>query len=153
MANSRDLKPATKRPRAKKTSPERYELRGLADHLPIGSVLQADAMSADVAVRVTCILACVRFISSSIACMPTEVMRRRPGMPKTHAHDLPCYDVLTWRPNSWQSDFEYKETRATTWPCTVGPTRGSSPATTGFARLSNRFTRAGCRACVGRTAA
>jgi len=110
MANSRDLKPAAKRPRAKKATPERYELRGLADHLPIGSVLQADAMSADVAVRVTCILACVRFISSSIACMPTEVMRRRPGMPKTHAHDLPCYDVLTWRPNSWQSDFEYKET-------------------------------------------
>jgi glutathione S-transferase len=42
-----------------------------------------------VAVRVTCILACVRFIASSLACMPTEVMRRRPGFPKTHAHDLP----------------------------------------------------------------
>jgi len=110
MANNRDLKPAAKRPRAKKSTPERYELRGLADHLPMGTVIQADSMSADVAVRVTCILACVRFISSSIACMPTEVMRRRPGMPKTHAHDLPCYDVLTWRPNSWQSDFEYKET-------------------------------------------
>lgn len=67
-------------------------------------------MSAEVAVRVTCILACVRFIASSIACMPTEVMRRRPGFPKMHAHDLPCYDVLTWRPNAWQSDFEYKET-------------------------------------------
>lgn len=108
MANNRAVKPVAKRTRARKA--DKFELRGLADHLPLGTVFQADSMSADVAVRVTCILACVRFIASSIACMPTEVMRRRPGMPKTHAHDLPCYDVLTWRPNAWQSDFEYKET-------------------------------------------
>ena len=101
---------ATKRPRARKPAGEKYELRGLADHIPLGGIIHADSMSAEVAVRVTCILACVRFIASSIACMPTEVMRRRPGFPKTHAHDLPCYEVLTWRPNSWQSDFEYKET-------------------------------------------
>jgi len=112
MADHRAVKrtAAPKRPRARKPAGEKYELRGLADHIPLGGILQADSMSADVAVRVTCILACVRFIASSIACMPTEVMRRRPGFPKMHAHDLPCYDVLTWRPNAWQSDFEYKET-------------------------------------------
>lgn len=97
-------------PRAKRPIVNQYALRALADHLPIGTVLQADAVSAEVAVRVTCILACVRFIASSLACMPTEIMRRRPGFPKVHAHDLACYDVLTWRPNSWQSDYEYKET-------------------------------------------
>lgn len=99
---------APRAPRPKKL--EQYALRALADHLPVGTILQADSISAEVAVRVTCILACVRFIASSLACMPTEIMRRRPGFPKVHAHDLACYDVLTWRPNSWQSDYEYKET-------------------------------------------
>lgn len=116
MADRRAVKPAaakrTPAPRAPRKTADRYELRALADHLPLGQLLQADSMSAEVAVRVTCILACVRFIASSLACMPTEVMRRRPGFPKVHAHDLPCYDVLTWRPNGWQSDFEYKETSA-----------------------------------------
>jgi HK97 family phage portal protein len=116
MADRRAVKPSTAKrtpaPRAPRKSADRYELRALADHLPLGQWLQPDAMSAEVAVRVTCILACVRFIASSLACMPTEVMRRRPGYPKVHAHDLPCYDVLTWRPNGWQSDFEYKETTA-----------------------------------------
>jgi len=114
MANRRAVtKPAAPKratPRASRRAPDRYELRALGDHLPLGAWMQADSMSAEVAVRVTCILACVRFIASSLACMPTEVMRRRPGFPKTHAHDLPCYDVLTWSPNGWQSDFEYKET-------------------------------------------
>jgi len=112
MANNRAVKKTTAKPRAPRAGKklEQYALRALADHLPIGAILQTDTMSAEVAVRVTCILACVRFIASSLACMPTEIIRRRPGFPKTHCHDLPCYDVLTWRPNSWQSDFEYKET-------------------------------------------
>lgn len=115
MANLRPVKktgaaPKPRTPRPRKTSLDKFALRALSDHLPIGTVLQADAITADIAARTTCILACVRFIASSLACMPTEVIRRRPGYPKTHAHDLACYDVLTWRPNSWQSDFEYKET-------------------------------------------
>ena len=112
MANHRAVKKTAAKPRAPRAGKklDQFAVRALADHLPIGTVLQADAISAEVAVRVTCILACVRFIASSLACMPTEVIRRRPGYPKTHAHDLACYDVLTWRPNSWQSDFEYKET-------------------------------------------
>lgn len=113
MANNRAVtKKTTAKPRPPRAGKklEQYALRALADHLPIGAILQTDTMSAEVAVRVTCILACVRFIASSLACMPTEIIRRRPGFPKTHCHDLPCYDVLTWRPNSWQSDFEYKET-------------------------------------------
>lgn len=108
------MKKSPGKPRASRPSRklDQYAIRALADHLPIGTVLQADSITAEVAVRVTCILACVRFISSSLACMPTEIIRRRPGFPKVHAHDLPCYDVLTWRPNGWQSDFEYKETSA-----------------------------------------
>ena len=114
MANHRAVKKTTAKPRAPRAGKklEQYAIRALADHLPVGTVLQADSITAEVAVRVTCILACVRFIASSLACMPTEIIRRRPGYPKTHAHDLACYDVLTWRPNSWQSDFEYKETTA-----------------------------------------
>lgn len=111
MASDRTVKKTTTpRRRAPRAKPQTFQLRGLADHLPLGMFLGADSISAETAVRVTCILACVRFIASSIACMPTEVMRRRPGYPKIHATDLACYNVLTWEPNSWQSDYEYKET-------------------------------------------
>jgi phage portal protein BeeE len=92
MANNRAVtKKSTAKPRAPRAgkNPAKYDLRALADHLPIGAILQTDTMSAEVAVRVTCILACVRFIASSLACMPTEIIRRRPGFPKTHCHDLP----------------------------------------------------------------
>jgi HK97 family phage portal protein len=117
MADHRAVKKtgAAPKPRARRPSKKalnEFALRALADHLPVGTILNAATIDAEVAVRTTCILACVRFIASSLACMPTEIIRRRPGYPKTHAHDLACYDVLTWRPNSWQSDFEYKETTA-----------------------------------------
>lgn len=101
---------ATKRaPRQRKPKEDQWQLRGLSDNMPWGTFLPPDQVTAEVAVRVTCILACVRFISQSIACMPVEIMRRRPGEPKSHAIDIPCYDVLTWQPNSWQSQYEYLE--------------------------------------------
>lgn len=111
MAANRDMT-ATKRAPARsrrKPAGDQWQLRGLSDNLPFGTFLPPDQVTAEVAVRVTCILACVRFISQSIACMPVEIMRRRPGEPKSHAVDIPCYDVLTWQPNSWQSQYEYLE--------------------------------------------
>ena len=109
MAANRDLTKKPAAPRRRKTQPDAYELRALSDNMPWGTFLPPDQVTAEVAVRVTCILACVRFISQSIACMPLEIMRRVPGEPKQTAHDIPCYDVLTWQPNSWQSQYEYLE--------------------------------------------
>ena len=106
MSTTANPKPRAQRRR--KADP--YELRALSDNMPWGTFLPPDQVTAEVAVRVTCILACVRFIAQSIACMPLEIMRRRPGMPKEHATDIACYDVLTWTPNSWQSQYEYLET-------------------------------------------
>jgi len=59
---------------------------------------------------VTAILACVRFLSQSIASMPMGIFRTLASGRKTSAADIPCYDVLTRRPNSWQSSYEYQET-------------------------------------------
>jgi len=99
------------KPRAPRRKPQAdWELRALSDNMPWGTFLPPDQVTAEVAVRVNCILACVRFISQSIACMAMEIMRRRPGMPKEHATDIPCYDVLTWCPNTWQSQYDKIET-------------------------------------------
>ena len=67
-----------------------------------------DRLTAQTAVRVTAILACLRFIAQSVACMPIEIMhtgdrRKRP------AKELPCYPVLTRQPNGWQSSYSWLE--------------------------------------------
>jgi len=67
-----------------------------------------DRLTAQTAVRVTAILACLRFIAQSVACMPIEIMhvgdrRKRP------AKELPCYPVLTRQPNGWQSTYSWLE--------------------------------------------
>ena len=48
-------KPAA--PRRRKTQPDAYELRALSDNMPWGTFLPPDQVTAEVAVRVTCILA------------------------------------------------------------------------------------------------
>jgi hypothetical protein len=42
--------------------------------------------------------------------MPMGIFRTLASGRKTSAADIPCYDVLTRRPNSWQSSYEYQET-------------------------------------------
>lgn len=67
-----------------------------------------DRLTASTAVRVTAILACLRFIAQSVACMPVEILytgdrRKRPAV------DLLCYPVLTRQPNGWQSTYSWLE--------------------------------------------
>ena len=67
-----------------------------------------DRLTASTAVRVTAILACLRFIAQSVACMPLEILhtgdrRKRPAV------DLSCYPVLTRQPNGWQSTYSWLE--------------------------------------------
>ena len=65
-------------------------------------------LTAQTAVRVTAILACLRFIAQSIACMPLEVLHTG-DRKKRAATDLPCYPVLTRQPNGFQSTYSYIE--------------------------------------------
>lgn len=110
MAANPNVTKTARKPAARRKPSDQWEVRGLSDNMPWGTFLPPDQVTAEVAVRVNCILACVRFISQSIACMAMEIMRRRPGMPKEHATDIPCYDVLTWFPNTWQSQYDKIET-------------------------------------------
>ena len=67
-----------------------------------------DRLTAQTAVRVTAILACLRFIAQSIACMPVEILHTG-DRKKRPATDLPCYPVLTRQPNGFQSTYSYIE--------------------------------------------
>lgn len=91
-------------------APIQYEMRGLSDQLPWGVFVPPDQVTAEVAIRVTAILACVRFLACAIASMPAGVMRTLDNGRKAIASDLRFYDVLTRSPNSWQSQYEYMET-------------------------------------------
>lgn len=87
------------------------ELRGLSDGSgPWSAAIRADAVTPEVAIRTTAILACVRFLAQSIASMPLRVIRTTPDGRKAAAVDLPCYGVLTDAPNGWQSLYEWVET-------------------------------------------
>jgi HK97 family phage portal protein len=71
-----------------------------------------DAISAQTAMRVTAILACVRFIAQSIASCPIHVMRNLGDGRRAEARDLPVYRTLSKVPNGWQSSYEWTELMA-----------------------------------------
>ncbi len=90
--------------------PPAVELRGLSDGSgPWSAWISPDAVTPEVAVRTTAILSCVRFLSQAVASMPPRVIRTTPDGRKSAAVDLPCYSVLTDRPNSTQSLYEWIE--------------------------------------------
>lgn len=90
--------------------PPAVELRGLSDGSgPWSAWISPDAVTPEVAIRTTAILACVRFLAQSVASMPLRVIRTTPDGRKSNAVDLPCYSVLTDTPNSTQSLYEWIE--------------------------------------------
>lgn len=63
--------------------------------------------------EVTTVLACARVIAEGIAQAPFQIMRRRAnGVGADVARDHPLYDLLSRRPNPWQTSFEFRETLA-----------------------------------------
>ena len=87
------------------------ELRGLSDGTgPWSAMIRPEAVTPEVAIRTTAILACVRFLAQSVASMPIRVVRTLPDGRKEIARNIPCYDVLTDSPNGWQSLYEWLET-------------------------------------------
>lgn len=88
---------------------ESFELRG-ASMDGWNQFISPDAITPEVAIRVTSILACVRFIAQGVASMPIRILRELPNGDLQPATDLPCYRTLTRVPNGWQSPYEYRET-------------------------------------------
>ena len=74
-----------------------------------GAFVSPDAITPEVAIRVTSILACARFIAQGVAVCPVDVLREMPNGDCRPAIDIPGYSVLTKAPNAWQSPYEYRE--------------------------------------------
>lgn len=68
------------------------------------------AVSADQALRVSAVFACVRVLAESIASLPLITYRRGDGESKERARDHWLYPLLHDRPNRWQTAFQYFET-------------------------------------------
>lgn len=95
--------------RSRKASPKNnYSMRSLDQFSPV-LWNNSNSVTAETAIRVTAILACVRFIAQSIASMPLHIFRTMPDRRKQLASDLPVYGVLCKRPNGWMSQYEWLE--------------------------------------------
>lgn len=66
-------------------------------------------VSADLAIRYTTVLACVRVLSESVASLPCILYRRREDGGKDRATDHPLYAVLHDRANEWNTAYGYFE--------------------------------------------
>jgi len=76
----------------------------------VGRISASDIGTTD-AIRVSSILAVVRWIAQAVAVMPIQIMRAGPGGKKEEA-DLPCSYTLRKRPNGWQSAYDFYQLAA-----------------------------------------
>lgn len=66
------------------------------------------AVSAESAMRVSAVYACIRVLAESVAQLPLILYRRLPkGKARESGH--PLYRLLHNRPNKWQTSFEFRE--------------------------------------------
>lgn len=70
------------------------------------------------AIEVSTVFACCRIIGEGIAQVPLKLMREsKDGKSRVPAKDNQLYNILAFRPNPWQTSFEYRETMA--WHLTL----------------------------------
>jgi HK97 family phage portal protein len=100
--------PAARRPSRRKPAAKQPELRSIHTGWALDGYHE---IAPHTAIRVTAILACVRFLAQSLASMPLHIMRTLPNGRRVRAEDLPgdTYRVLTKRPNGWMSSYELTE--------------------------------------------
>src|SRR5690606_6435677 len=79
------------------------EIRG---GIPIGS----QRVTAETALYVSTVLACVRVIANGIAQVPFRVYREEGDGGRTPAADHPLAQLIYRRPNKWQTSYEFRET-------------------------------------------
>jgi HK97 family phage portal protein len=66
-------------------------------------------ISPESALRVAAVFACTRVVSETVASCPAIVYRRLPNGGKERALDHPLYKILHYKPNQWQTAFEWAE--------------------------------------------
>lgn len=68
-------------------------------------------VTAESALTISTVYACVSAIAQDIAAMPLHMYRRLSNGGKERAPNHPLYDLLRHQPNEWQTAFEYWETQ------------------------------------------
>ena len=63
----------------------------------------------ETAIAVSAVFACARVIGHGMAQVPFKLMREANGR-RAPAKDHPLYDLLAFKPNAWQTSFEFRET-------------------------------------------
>ncbi len=67
-------------------------------------------VTAKTALQVATVFACCRVIGEGIAQVPLKLMKETPdGKTRLPAKDHPLYPLLAYKPNPWQTSFEYRE--------------------------------------------
>ncbi len=67
-------------------------------------------VNVNTAIEVSTVFACCRVIGEGIAQVPLKLMREsKDGKSRLPAKDHGLYNVLSFRPNPWQTSFEYRE--------------------------------------------
>jgi HK97 family phage portal protein len=64
------------------------------------------------ALEVSTVMACARVIAEGVAQVPLKIMKRRENGGADEARDHPLFDLLSRKPNAWQTSFEFRETLA-----------------------------------------
>lgn len=93
-----------------------FERKG-ADTLSLFRQLYGGRMSATgktvnvgTALEVSTVYACCRAIGEGIAQVPLKLMQKAPdGKSRLPAEDHPLFSLLAFKPNRWQTSFEYRE--------------------------------------------
>jgi len=67
------------------------------------------SVTAQSALQVSAVFACLRVISEGVAQIPCKTFRERPDGGSDVAKELPLYKLLYRRPNRWQTSFEFRE--------------------------------------------
>jgi HK97 family phage portal protein len=67
------------------------------------------SVTADSAMQLSAVYACVRILSSSLAMLPLKPYRSVKGGGREVAEEHELYQLLRWQPNSWQTSFEWRE--------------------------------------------
>ena len=79
-------------------------------YAPVGSLTATGVrMSADTALTIATVWACVRVIANTVAMLPLIMYRRRSDGGKDRATEHPLYDLLHDNPNPRQTSFQFRE--------------------------------------------
>jgi HK97 family phage portal protein len=75
----------------------------------VGRSTAGPFVSADTAMRLAAVHACVRVLADSLATLPLKIMRKMPGGDVMPAEAHPLNVVFGRRPNQWQNAYQFKQ--------------------------------------------